>query len=469
MSWKLLALGGSAAVGALMAVQVKLGVAALVALCYVPLVMTNPGAGIAIWIALTSLQGISALNLGGKAAGVLIAAAWLGLLVHKRDAVAAVIRRNRVAFGAAAGLILWVTLSIAWASSPAATAKDLWHWYAVACAFVVIATGLESRRAVRLAVLGLIVGACLSVAYGLAGGQSGAEAIDPQSYAGRIGGAIGDPNFLAAVIVPALILAGVLMAARRELPARARTVAAFALVAALAVLIPGLVATQSRGGLVACIVGLAVAIPLFPGQRRWVVAGVLVLVAAGAVALALSPSALQRVSSVGNGSGRTDEWTVAWRIIRSHPIAGVGDANFEVVARNYTRLPGVLTEAQYLVDQPHLVHNTYLQFLSETGIVGLALFAAVTGACIRAGWLAAQRFRMIGDRAMVLLCRGVVIALIAMLTASLFISAGIDQTLWALLALPIALLALADREARAALLPFAPPVPEPYPRSMTYA
>jgi O-antigen ligase len=118
------------------------------------------------------------------------------------------------------------------------------------------------------------------------------------------------------------------------------------------------------------------------------------------------------------------------------------------VARDYTREPGVMTEARYLVDQPHEAHNTFLQFLSETGIVGFVLFITVCGACLRAGWRAAQRFRALGDTAMEVLSRAVVVATVAMLAASTFISAQIDERLWILFGLGPGMLALAGRHAR---------------------
>jgi O-antigen ligase len=219
----------------------------------------------------------------------------------------------------------------------------------------------------------------------------------------------------------------------------------------LGTLLLGVVATQSRGGIIACLVGAGLAIPAFPRQRHIVTCAVLALIAVGLMVLLASPSALSRITeSLGNGSGRTDEWTVAVRMVRSHPITGVGDANFVVVARDYTRQPGVMTEARYLVDQPHEAHNTFLQFLSETGIIGLVLFITVCGACLRAGWRAARCFRALRDTAMEVLSRAVVVATVAMLTASTFISAQIDERLWILLALGPGMLAVASRQARSA-------------------
>jgi O-antigen ligase len=440
-----------AALGLVLTVQVKVGIGLLLACCYVPLALTDVGAGIALWVAFSFLTGIAALDLAGKVSGLLVAAAWLGVFGHRRVAVRRIIAGNRAAFAGVTAMLVWVTLSSAWASDPQATAKDLWHWYVDGLIFLLIASTVQSRRVAQWIPLAFVVGAVLSVAYGLAGGLSGAEATNPGPYGGRLGGAIGDPNFLAAGVVPAIVLVGALTASIREAPRPARGVLVTASVIGLGTLLLGVVAAQSRGGIVACLVAFGLAIPAFPRQRQVVTCAVLAVTALGMMVLLASPSALSRITeSLGNGSGRTDEWTVAVRMVRSHPITGVGDANFVVVARDYTRQPGVMTEARYLVDQPHEAHNTFLQFLSETGIIGLVLFITVCGACLRAGWRAARCFRALRDTAMEVLSRAVVVATVAMLTASTFISAQIDERLWILLALGPGMLAVASRQARSA-------------------
>lgn len=439
----LLAVLGSAAVGLVLGVNVKLGVALLAALCFAPLALIDVGAGLVLWIPLPFLAGISALNGAGKAAGVLVAAAWVGVLGARRAEVRRVIADHRVMFVAITALCVWVTLSAAWASVPSLTETDLWHWYAVALIFLIIASTVQSRLLAQVAAAAFVLGAVLSVAYGLAGGVSGSEAANTASYGGRLGGATGDPNFLAAGVVPAIALTAALLASARELPSRMRTLMIGAGLVTLAILMVGVVASQSRGGLVALLISMAIAFFAFPRQRRWVASILLVLLGVAAVAFALSPGALQRVTAAGNGSGRADEWTIAWRVLAAHPVTGAGDANFVAVARDYTRAPGTLTEAQYLVDQPHVAHNTFLQFLSETGIVGFALFVTIGAACMRAAWVAARRFAAFGDWPMEALACGVVVALGAMLTASAFISAEVDQRLWTLLALGPAMLAVA--------------------------
>jgi len=76
--------------------------------------------------------------------------------------------------------------------------------------------------------------------------ESSSDAIERATATeGRLQGGGGDPNFLAAGLIPAVGLAGALMAGDRRVLVRG------GLLAAIAILTVGFAATQSRGGLVA--------------------------------------------------------------------------------------------------------------------------------------------------------------------------------------------------------------------------
>jgi hypothetical protein len=91
------------------------------------------------------------------------------------------------------------------------------------------------------------------------------------------------------------------------------------------------------------------------------------------------------------------------------------------------------------------VHNTYLELLTETGVVGLGLFLAVIVASPGAAWKPAPIFERRGDQALGTLSRGVFVAAAGVLEAAVFVSLGSDPVLWLLLALGPALLAVAAR------------------------
>jgi O-antigen ligase len=133
-------------------------------------------------------------------------------------------------------------------------------------------------------------------------------------------------------------------------------------------------------------------------------------------------------------------------MFEAHPIAGVGDNNFRAASAEFVRQPGQLEDVQLIVEQPHVVHNTYLQQLAETGIVGLGLLISFLIGCLRATWRAAKRFATIGDQAMAALGRSLLVAQIGVLSVSVFMSNGYDKRIWVLLALGPAMLAVAIRQ-----------------------
>ena len=100
--------------------------------------------------------------------------------------------------------------------------------------------------------------------------------------------------------------------------------------------------------------------------------------------------------------------------------------------------------AQLVLDQPHVAHNTYLQMFAETGIVGLALLIGVILAALRATWAATRTFERLGDLRFAALTRTLLIAQVAVLIASVFLSnAKVSQRTWILLGLGPAALAIA--------------------------
>src|SRR5262249_20032796 len=159
----------------------------------------------------------------------------------------------------------------------------------------------------------------------------------------------------------------------------------------------GFFATQSRGGLIALGAAAIAGLLLLPRQRK----RLLGLTAAAGIALGVvtlaNPGAIDRMTNFGGGSsGRDDLWQVAWTIFKDHHWIAIGVKNFEAIEPSYSLNSGTLSRVELVAEHPHLVHNVYLQLLTETGVVGFALFLVVIGACMRAAWLAAKRFDALG-------------------------------------------------------------------------
>jgi len=422
----------AALIGASLAARMPVGVALLAVACYAPVVAIDLELAIALWAPLVFLQGIPALNTASKAAGLLLAAVWLaGLLGGLRDPV--VLRRHRRLVWAVGALVAWLSLSALWAQDRSLVLADVWHWWAVAALFLMVASSLRDTRAVKLVMLGMVIGAAASVVLGLANGDLGRSAVEGASD--RLKSGAGDPNVLAAGLVSAGVLAAALMVPIRTALGR------WALAVSIGLLCIGVVASESRGGALAALATAGASLVFFRRRRKQVSAVVLLATGAVVVALALFPSAWHRISSYDNGgNGRTEIWTVAWRMTQDHPLVGVGLNNFDTRAGDYVRRPGALKRVRLVVDHPTVVHNIYLQLLAEDGLVGLLLFLSVAGACLRAAWSAARRFAARGDPAGEALSTAALVAGTSILVAGFFISAGVDTRLWILFALGPALL-----------------------------
>ncbi len=306
---------------------------------------------------------------------------------------------------------------------------------------------IVERRQARWLAAAFVAGATASVLWGAAKGglsmPTGA-ASEVADSAGRFQGGAGDPNYLAAVLVPAIMLAGGL--AVRKAPVQRVLLAVATVIIAI-----GLAATQSRGGLLAACVCAVVALVIWR-ERRALIAGLIALagVAAGSYFL-LKPSAWTRILESNQGSGRVDIWTIAWRIVHAHPFVGVGFGQFPEVSVHYVLQPGALQYIGLIVENQIVVHNLYLALWVEGGIVGLLLFLVLVAVSLASGWRATKSFDVQGDIEMSSLARASVLALVAILAASFFLSDIVNAELWILLALGPVLAAIAERQKRAAL------------------
>jgi O-antigen ligase len=100
--------------------------------------------------------------------------------------------------------------------------------------------------------------------------------------------------------------------------------------------------------------------------------------------------------------------------------------------------------SDFIVDDPKVAHNVYLQVLAELGAVGLVLFLGLIAFVLRSVLRAARRFGALGDRSMEVLTRALLIALCGLLASAFFSSAIYSKQLWLLLALGLAIGAMAD-------------------------
>jgi len=444
---------GVVAVGALAAAVLaagtaadfRLGLAVLALLALVPIALGPPTLGLAALAALLFVERLPAMGPAVTAVLVLTAARWWATR-SERAGPAAHVGGERVLAAALVGLVLWLGLSLASARHAAAGEARLVDWALAAAMFGVVATSVTQPSHVLLVLRAFVAGAVASVTVGLASAAlaPGSALADLAFFEGqRLQGGAGDPNFLAAGLVPAIALAAGLLAAARERPVERSL-----LVIALVVLVAGLGATQSRGGIAAA-AATAVAAVAFAGRRRRRAAlGAGTIAALAVAALAISPGGLDRVTSPDTqGDGRADLWQVATRLAAERPLTGVGLGNFPVRAGESVRAPGSLEFVELIAERPHEAHNTYLQLLAEAGLPALFAFLLVVGLSLRAARRAERRLAAQGDERLATWARTVVLAGVAMLGGLVFITDGDDLRLWLLLGLGPALLRLAARRA----------------------
>jgi len=418
--------------------QPVLAVAGAVGMACAALMLGALAAGVALFTLVMFFPLLGGEVSVAKAAGLLLALSWAATVALGRSRPG--LLAHRPAFtGAMTLFIAWAALSTVWARRPDLSSAAVLTLVLSSTLFPILFAAVREPRHARWVYAAFVAGALLSALVGLAT-SSGAEPGDE----GRLAGPGINPNQLGGYLAVAAILA-VALACDRELPAPRRTVFA----GAAALCLPLVLLTGSRGALL----GLAVALVATPfvarrDRRGGAAALAVAAVLFGAVCfVTIAPGpVVQRIAhSDTSGSGRTDIWRMGARMVAAQPLTGVGAGNFSVATIDYLLRPGATQRAVYIVDEPKVAHNIYLEVLAELGIPGLALFAVIVAGGLLSARDAARFAAGRGLRETELLARGLLLALIAMLASAFFSSELFNKQLWLLLGLAIALRSIAGR------------------------
>lgn len=362
-------------------------------------------------------------------------------------------------------LLLWggaQVICTATAISPGIAAAQLLEYVKVLLVFYLVVNLLPSPRWWRWGVDALLAAVSLlslPVVYqGLTGshfafwgfGTMEYSATAPGQFGWRLGGAMGDPNFLAMVLVAALPLA-----AYQALEPSAHWFRRLWALGVAGLALAAMLFTYSRGaflGLGLLVVVLLVAHP----QRKWVltaaVAGVL-------LASALAPQQLwsRLATLVQNSLGaqeqqmtdssfrsRRHEMLTGLDMFLHHPLVGVGPGNFETAYLKYSAQVGL--SGDNTVRDPH---SLYTQLLAETGLVGLAAFAFLLISAFRLLERGRKRAHRLGAATFGRLLAACELVLAVYLTCSVFLHDAYFRHFFLLLALGVLGAALAlDRQPR---------------------
>jgi len=192
---------------------------------------------------------------------------------------------------------------------------------------------------------------------------------------------------------------------------------------------------------------MLVAAVVIGGQWRSRALALLLVTAVGTSVyfVAFTPASSQQRVTSADSSGRTDIWTVAWRMVEAHPFNGVGSGNFQDAAIHYLQAPGSISSASLIVDVPHVAHNIYLETLADMGVPGLVAFLGILLTAFIAGLRAAQEFHRRGDSELELVARCLLLVLVAFVTADFFLSGEFSKQLWLAVAACPALLNLSRK------------------------
>lgn len=440
--------GLAVAVGYAAGVDPLLAIGAALAVAFMLLALSDLTRGLVAFTLLTFLQLVPgfagpALSLAKVAGGVLVIS-WLASASEGRRREFPVAHPYLTAVLAL--FVAWNALSVVWAPVHGPVVIEVSSFVLNFALFPIVYAAVTSKRDARLLIGAFIAGSVVAAGYGLITQPSvAALASSPAAANGldRVSGTLGDPNELASVLAAGIALCTALIFDRGRSPL-VRMVTALAGVLLLA----SLLFTLSRGGIIA-LAAVAVVTVLVRGRNR-LQAAFLAATVAAAVFLwffnVASPAARDHITAVDGGSGRTEIWSVGWRMVEAHPLDGVGAGNFQNVSIHYFLQPGSIAFANHFISTPAVAHNTYLQVLSETGVVGLALFLVAIFGGLATGVAALRIFRRARDREGELLTGAVITATVAILVAYFFLSEEHSKYLWLLVSLCPALLAIARRD-----------------------
>jgi putative inorganic carbon (HCO3(-)) transporter len=436
---------GCVAVGILAGINPQYGVFAALGVMFAVVTIMDVTLGFLLFVVASFLDLASSSGsfTGTKVIGLVLFASWLARVGTRRGAdLGEFMSENPGLTFALLAMLGWAAVSFAWAFSPGTALSGAGRLVLDMILIPIAFSALREREHAVWVVGAFVLGAVISGAYGLvsATATSGMDA-------GRLTGTVGEANGEATVLAAALPMAVSLIGVARN-SARLK----LASIIAVVLLFASLVDTLSREGLVslgAVLVGAVV----FGGRWRRKAAVLLVVgvtITVGYYAFLASPAARQRVTMT-DTSGRSSLWTVAGRVITAHPLLGVGNDNFILVSHSYINRPGAI-QALYVITTPKLTHNTFLEAAANLGIPGLLTLLAVLGWCVGSAVRAAWIFQRLGDPAMELASRAVVLGVVAVLVSDFFVASGYAKYLWIPLAICPVMLRLARREAESARL-----------------
>jgi O-antigen ligase len=353
--------------------------------------------------------------------GILVLAAWIARsLVSGRFEI---VMPSQAWF--AAMFATWGLISALWAMDTQKLFAALLLLLQLMALYIVVINLVNSVKRVQ-AILAIITIVSLALALLTICRVVSGEPLQGRVDLGHI--SVGDVNTQAAYFLPSATLLMILFSHKAQLAHK------FLLLLGLSVIALAILATSSRGAMLSLVVILVLG--MIMDHKLWQVALPALLVGAVGMLL-LPPTFVERLQALvtlsDRGGGRMDIWLVALRVMRSHPVLGVGLDSFGRAFDKYVaETPGIIRD----IGRGRGSHNILLNVQSELGVIGSLLFALFIGITLRNRLVAVSNWRRAGCPNMAALALATWLSLVGMLVVGLFLDLQYWKLFWLLLALP---------------------------------
>jgi O-antigen ligase len=312
---------------------------------------------------------------------------------------------------------LWAVISYYGISGPDAS-SDLIRVYTGHLAFMFVTFCLvDSIERLRWSLISCVAAMGLASLYCMREWQKG---IVEYGLGYRPGYVTGDPNYFTASAILCLQAAIFFILYRRR-----KWELWFAL-ASLAITIPAIIVTASRGGFIGLMAMLAFLV--FRSRRPWRngLALALPLLASLAIMAALPQSPLDRLlhpdkSDATSADIRLQLWDAGMGMVRQHPVFGIGLGNFK---------SSVSGSFPSNADMDHIAHNTYMENAAEMGIPGLLMFLVILGSTFVTLERSRRRARGMGVEFIAQIANTLQAGLFGFAFSIFFLSAEFLKLLW---------------------------------------
>ncbi|MEK6749928.1 MAG: O-antigen ligase family protein [Pseudomonadota bacterium] len=234
-------------------------------------------------------------------------------------------------------------------------------WYAYAIYVVVLVYLIKDEVSLINAVWGMICGGFFIVGYGIYAVLAGL----PSAHGGRAGayGMYENHNDYSFVIILILPFVYLLRQDEKGLKKLFLSVGMLACVA-------GIMLSLSRGGMLALVLeGLLLILMGYNGQRKLFLIVIMLAVGFAGVGYQWAKRAENQgdiYTSEDAKTSRYELWGIGKNMVLAHPLLGVGSRRFHEFAQDYGEVSGD--------NRGKNSHNTYIEILTGTGLVGFLLF-----------------------------------------------------------------------------------------------